>query len=468
MRKICKTVLDCTSRYSDNTAFSIIENGDIFTKKYADFIIDIMKAKKVVESINENRIAVIGWTSYAWICFSYAVIFSGKNLIIPDATLQREDILELLKISDANYAIITDESLGIDDFLKENMIECIGVSRNSIEVVELSKDFIPQDIELPIDNKIICFTSGTSKLAKGVVLSEKSLEYGLKNAASTIEGGLGDKIFIPLPTYHIFGFMLVMESLYKGQHICFGQGVRNVKKDIMAFQPKSLVAVPSILEFLIKCKKIPDSVMHVMTAGSKCSMDIYMKLREMGIRVQNGYGLSEVCGGIAISMNNDPVDKLTPCDYTDIIINDDGEITVRYEGIMEGYYNNPNAVKEAFYGEYFATGDLGYMDDDGCIHITGRKKDIIVLENGEKVNCLEIDNILSCMKGVKEGAIKDNDKEISVVIVLEDDYTQDYIDRQIEEYNNKQPVFRRIKNVEYTNEPLPRTSSGKLIRRKLY
>ena len=461
MNNLTANILRNCDKYEGNIALRYFENDEIVDRTYGELKKDILSAVAIIKDIKEERIAIIGMTSYQWICVAYASIFCGKHLIMPDATLSISDLKTLMNTTDVEYVILTDEREELEaEFIKER--PTVHIFMEDI----YSKELVD---EQKLDNKVgdvICFTSGTSKLAKGVVLGYDTIEVGNETALKTMPATVGDRIFIPTPTYHIMGFMITFTTLSKGMTACFARGVKTVRKDIKLLEPKLLVMVPSILEFLLNTNGITSSVEKVIVGGGVLRKEIYDKGCQKGIKVYNGYGLSELCGHVAVSMDASSVDKLKICEGVNVIITDEGEISIKYAGMMKGYYNNEEATNEVIRDGIFYTGDLGYVDEENNLIITGRKKDIIVMDNGEKVNCLEVDGMLNDIEGVREAAIAYINKELVAILVADDCYS-DSINKIIGEYNKEQPFFRKIARIVIRQEALPRTASGKLMRRKL-
>ena len=152
-------------------------------------------------------------------------------------------------------------------------------------------------------------------------------------------------------------------------------------------------------------------------------------------------------------------------DYLDYKLEPDGELCIRGDSIMLGYYKDPEATAEVLDADgWFHTGDLARVDEDGFYYITGRKKNIIILDNGENVSPEELENLLSKCEAVKECIVREKGKKICAVIYC-GEADQQTVRDFITETNRTLPLYKRMSAVEFSTEPLPRTGTGKLLRK---
>ncbi|MCR5608524.1 MAG: acyl--CoA ligase [Lachnospiraceae bacterium] len=461
-------MLDKTcEKNKQKTAFEYIEDGMVIQVSYGSLRTQINHAIKIVENIEEKRVALLGMTSFQWICMAYAMIACGKTIIFPDATLPLEDLSVLLKNTDCERIIITDDRKDLEALNELCPVEYYSMDR-VYKIIDRSVR-----IKAKCDNgEVIFFTSGTSKLAKGVVLTYDAIFAGVEIGIINHVPKNGERLMIPTPTYHIMGFMLTLISIKNCNIVCYARNMKTISKDMFTFNPDSMLLVPSLLDFIASSKKgIPAKTKRVMVGGGALSKETFTKARDKGLDVYTGYGLSEACGQATVSVRND-ISKMRLTDNMEVKISDEGEILLKSKSLMKEYYNNKEETDKVLIDGYLHTGDVGYITEDNCLVFTGRIKDIIVMDNGEKVNCRELDDIINAFEKVREGAIKWTGKELVAVIVPQDGFcnveeAEDYMMEQVKEYNKLQPFFRKISRVEIKNEPLKRTSTGKIQRREL-
>ena len=179
-------------------------------------------------------------------------------------------------------------------------------------------------------------------------------------------------------------------------------------------------------------------------------------------------GMTETCGDGIINYEQDEkhiraVGK--PDDHAEYKLDETGEICIRGGCVMLGYYKDPEATAEVLDADgWFHTGDLARVDEDGFYYITGRKKNIIILDNGENVSPEELENLLSKCEAVKECIVREKGKKICAVIYC-GEADQQTVRDFITETNRTLPLYKRMSAVEFSTEPLPRTGTGKLLRK---
>ena len=209
--------------------------------------------------------------------------------------------------------------------------------------------------------------------------------------------------------------------------------------------------------------------------GAPLSEKIAYELTSMGINVLNGYGITE-CSPI-VSVNRNFANRLGSVgqvlDCNEVKINNPdengvGEIYVRGTNVMVGYYNDEEATKEAFDNGWFKTGDLGYLDKDGFLFVTGRIKNLIILSNGKNVSAEEIEEkILDEISYVEEVIVYDDDDKLAAEIYLNETAEPEAktkIKKDIKDLNIKLPSYKKIAKTKIRDEAFPKTTSMKIKR----
>ena len=198
-------------------------------------------------------------------------------------------------------------------------------------------------------------------------------------------------------------------------------------------------------------------------------------MRDFGIDVFNGYGLTECSPAITCNRPGKfkPGSVGTPIGCCEIKINDPdedgvGEIYVKGTNVMVGYYDEPEATAEAFDGEWFKTGDYGRIDEEGFLFMVGRKKNLIVLSNGKNVSPEELEDKLMMIEYVSEVLVYEEDRKIVAEFFLnEKEYpdARDRIQADVNDFNRKMPLFKNINKVKVRDEEFPRTTTLKIVRK---
>lgn len=373
------------------------------------------------------------------------------------------------------------------------------------------------------------FTSGTTGTSKCVMLSERNILSSVNGAALSVEFFPDDTIVSTLPLHHTYELCCMLAGLGYGMNIGINDSLKHLIKNYKEFKPTGLVLVPLIVNTFYKriwdeAKKtgkdkkltlaltasemlravgidarrklfaeILDNfggrISKVVCGGAAMNPSIAECLEELGIEVSEGYGITECSPLISVNPYYAPkrgsVGPAVSCCRVRIDaerINDagfeEGEIQVRGDNVMLGYYKNPEATAEAFtFDGWFRTGDIGYMDKDGYIFITGRKKFVIVLENGKNVFPEEIEDKLTELPRVTECVVIGRKKGESVILtaIIYPDLTKfsaDATDEEILEglhadiadMNRKLVAYKQIKSIELRRTEFEKTTSRKIKR----
>ena len=434
---------------------------------------------------------------------------------------------------------IREEKIGnIKYFISMESEETYDNVYSQKELVKLGKDLMKNGAKsftkAKIDNEkmsIMLFTSGTTAKSKAVMLSHKNICTNLYDISCVFNLGPGDVILSFLPLHHTFectvGFLYPMSS---GTTISFCGGLRHIAEDLKDYRATAMIAVPILFETLYKklmkeidkkgqtnkvkfgkgisnilrrahidvrkvlFKEILDNfggrIRLLVCGGAAYSPEVEKGLLDIGIPTFQGYGLTETSPVIAAESlahrRNGSIGKLLPS-VEGIIIDPDeqgvGELAVKGDSVMLGYYENDEANREVFTEDgYFKTGDLAYFDKNDFLYITGRKKSVIVLKNGKNIYPEELETLINSVEGVKEsfvyGKPDEEDKDdlkICAKIVYDLDYfekkdikAEDDIKQelwnQVKNINKGIPTYKYIKEIKITTEELIKTTTLKIKR----
>jgi len=376
---------------------------------------------------------------------------------------------------------------------------------------------------------MMLFTSGTTSTSKAVALSHRILCANLMDIASVLEIHSQDTMLSFLPMHHAFecttGFLY---PLYKGAAVAFCEGIRHIADNLREYQITAMVSVPVLFEAMYKKLmkavekqgKLPKlqkgiKISNVLRkvhidARKKIFKEIHEKLggkvrlfvngaaaldvevergyNEIGIRIVQGYGLTETAPVVAAGTDDHykegSIGQILPSLEVRIANPDEngiGEIQVKGPSVMIGYYQNDEANKEAFVDGFFRTGDLGYIDNEGYLFISGRQKNVIVLKNGKNVFPEELENLVNRIEGVSESMVygrpeEDGDSKICVKIVYDKEIMEEMyktekepeiyeiLREKVKEVNKKMPPYKYIRDIMITTEPLIKTTTAKIKR----
>lgn len=376
------------------------------------------------------------------------------------------------------------------------------------------------------------FTSGTTGSSKCVMLCQRNIFSNITCACAHTDFGPDDVLLSVLPMYHTYELTCSLAALNYGAKLCINDKISHVLRNIKLFKPTALVLVPlfvynihkKIWSEASKQNKLTKLKLGIILSGTlkATGIDIrktvFKEVREtlggnlekiicggaalnpllieafnnFGISIYEGYGITECSPLVAVSpyyaVKYGSVGKPVNCCNVRIDPNSDkigesgyitDEIQVKGENVMLGYYKNDKATDEAFtYDGWFKTGDVGYIDDDGYIFITGRQKSVIVLENGKNVFPEEIEEYLTEIEEIEECVVVGRgDFHSSVILTavvypckalrdenISQSEIKDILMKKIMQVNQKLPSFKRLSDVEIRDEEFEKTNSKKIKR----
>ncbi len=546
-------------KYGEAPGFKFrAKDGGVDTRSYRRFSddIDALGTQLIAAGYAGSRIAIISENRYEWSVAFFATV-NGTGIAVPlDKYLPKNELVHLLSRGNAGVLffspsflpmireIAEEGSTPVRQFIcldtlpegAESEGRCfpdihtwIREGRTALE--NGNRSFV----DAPINRKtlsILLFTSGTTNLSKGVMLSHENITANLASIHACIHIDSRDVHLSLLPLHHTFentiGQMLMIQS---GACIAYCEGIKHVADNIREFGVTVLVAVPAILEAIYRQvqlgidksgkRKTVELMMNTSDKLRKIGIDIRRKLFKaifaklgpglrlavsgaapldpsvvigfdrLGLAVYQGYGLTETSPVVAA--NTDFVNvfgsighPLADIDVTldSIDANGMGEILTRGRNVMLGYYENEEATREAMDADgWFHTGDLGTIDADGIIRITGRVKSMIVLSNGKKAFPEEFEMLLNHVPGVKASfawgyATADGNVQICAKLVRDDAILMEknegvlpddaavsaQFEKAIREINTNLPQYKMIRYFIQSDEPLVMTTTLKIKR----
>ena len=315
--------------------------------------------------------------------------------------------------------------------------------------------------------RVLFFTSGTTQRSKAVVLTEKSLCSSAYNGGTLLPLSARDTLLCMLPLAHVFGFVCgLLWGLSCGACVALGRGARHYIDDCAFFRPTAASVVPMLLGFLLKHNLLNEELKLILVGAGDCPSELLGAVQAKGIRVSFGYGLTETSSGVALSLGDDPY-AMTVCPDDTITIAPDGEILVKVRScMMKGYYKCPEDTNAVLVGGVLHTGDLGCFDARGRLHVTGRKKDMLVLPDGTKLFRPEAEAELTKLLGGADLALLLHERRVALAI-HGDARSDEEIFAAIEPYQKSRSRSQQVGAILRQAEPLPRTATGKIKRWEL-
>ena len=314
--------------------------------------------------------------------------------------------------------------------------------------------------------KILFFTSGTTEQAKAVVLTDRSLCQSAWNGSAKLPLEPEDTLLCLLPLGHVFGFVCgLLWGLSCGACVALGRGARHYGDDCDYYRPTAVSVVPLLLGFLLQQGCVNAELKLILVGAGDCPPQLLKAAAARGIRVSFGYGLTETSSGVAISVEGDPY-AMEVCPDDTITLAEDGEILIEAPTcMMQGYYKRPEATREVLRNGVFYSGDLGRFDGDGKLHITGRKKDMLVLPDGTKIFLPEYEARLMSALGHTELAVTLRDDRPLLVYVGEAEEAA--LREKLKPVMAQLPRGQQLAGIVICEDALPRTATGKIKRWEL-
>ena len=509
-------VVFCTDTYKDSTAFQFTKDNIVIKKSFKEFSDDINGLGTALYNLRLHNvnIALIAENSYEWL-LSYFAVMNGGNVIVPiDPETSDEQIEKLINKTEISVVICSQKYLEKIQAVTNNfpVQQIIVLEKDISDLItkgktmfyEGERSFIDYNVKSE-ECSVIVYTSGTTSQPKGVMLSHKNLASDMVAAINNVYFA-GANILV-LPLYHTFAFIGVLCVMLSGRTISISKSLKDFKDELIKYRPQNLILVPMIVESLYKQiwmqakKKKQEDILHVLirisnfflkigidlrrilfpsihkSFGGKLELivtggasipDKYVKgFRSFGIQILNGYGISECSPVVTVNRN---------CYYRDNSVGQtldgvqikivENEILVKGDIVFSGYYQNEMETKQVFQNGWFKTGDLGYIDKDGFLYITGRKKYVIILSNGKNISPEELENYFYTLDYIKEVLVyqKDNQIEAEVYLGEDADVYRNCIDQNLKTINSLLPVYKNITKVKIRESEFPKTATNKIKR----
>ncbi len=442
--------------------------GTVFSVSYKELWRDLKAGARRAAALPESRIGIWGNSSYSWLVAAYACLLAGKHVILFDSSIGDEDFRRLAAYAGVQAVAAGGELAGEAETLFPDMP--VYVFEEFGKAGEIAGRCGEEEGCLPPggpEQDIIIFTSGTSAGSKGVVIPAGTLAGHLRMFRSALPGNPKETYFSPIPFFHIFGFLMVIEVLNRGGIFCISSGGRELKTDLWAYEADNVTLVPSMIKFVLETSGFPPQTRVVITGGSACPKEYQEILREKGITLYAMYGMSEVIGLAAISEAGGELLRYRPVDGIQVSISNEGEVLLTLPYHFKEYYGKEEETRRVLCGDTVMTGDMGTLDETGFLRITGRLGELIVLRNGEKLNAADTDTELSSLPGIAEAAVFGYGGYPVLAVTPGDGFDEGRFQEALERYNRGRPLDRKLVRVWNRDNPLPRTSTGKIKRNQL-
>lgn len=547
-------ITSSASLFGTQTAFLVKdEHSEPFRPiTFSQLMMDInaLGTQFVKMGLKDKKIAVIGENSYEWVV-TYFATTCGCGVVVPiDRELHPKEVANLMERAGVSALVHSsklrekaEEALGILDMEVEYVVD-MGIREDEegklsfSQLIQKGKEALAEGEREYLDAEInpdemcaLLFTSGTTGMAKGVMLSHTNLTANVYNMSKyvNVEGGVGLSV---LPMHHSYEMTChILTGLYQGISIAICEGLKYIQSNLAEVRASVMLGVPLIFENMHKRlmrqakaqgkletmekaiaysrkfklynkpaivkrmfkdvhNALGGNITHLIAGGAAINPKVIEDFEAMGFPMFQGYGMTE--NSPILAVNRDRYSKAasagTAMPGTEIRIDDPdesgmGEVIARGPSVMLGYYDNEEATAENIVDGWLMTGDYGYLDEEGYLYITGRKKSVIVTKNGKNVFPEEIEFYLTESDYIEEALVHEEETKAGEDTVIkaeiypnfnaiyselerevELDEVKDFISGIIDEINDEMPPYKRIKRFGVRKTEFVKTTTRKIKR----
>lgn len=422
------------------------------------------------KGMTRKHVALLTTNCRDWIIAFFAIVASG-NVVVPlNPALPKKIVLS--QCDQTDIVAICGGKAEVACFA--GVYPCISMGLlGEYEPMQLSDIFDADQDE----STLLLLTSGTTGQSKAVEITYANMECSIKSEDGVFTEPEIHRVMTVLPMFHIAGIRGTLAMLYRYKTLCAGRGAMHLFRDMPVLYPDYILLVPQIVESFVKIMKrtsysdlqknyIGPNLKRICVGGAPISPEVCKYLMERGFTVDSGYALSETTGvgtwGKWDEGHFNTIGKISNELQYRIV---DGELQFKGKPIMKGYYKDPVATATAIEDGWLHTGDMGFCDEDGYFYLIGRKKNLIVMPNGEKINPEEIEMQFEKYDEIAECRISYDDRSGILCIEIRTD-KKESAQEIIDLYNEKMPMPYQVRKVIYREKPFERTASGKLIRKE--
>lgn len=458
--------------YSDQPAFVYHhgEEDELTCVSYGQFIRDVCgfaeQLRKMIPNVSGRHIAFHCNTSYRYIVAYFGIIMA-RAIVVP-LNIQNDvrTLARQAQIADVQYVFHGED---LPEAIRQSFVK-LGIIFIDLDTVDFSLGGEPAlcaDTEDGNRLAVLLFTSGTTAEGKCVAIAEKSV---FSNFQPWIRAADARKYGFILPMYHVGFLASVLGSMYQGAEIDVFDMRRDLLDEMRLTQCDYMVVPPVVLAYLLKRsrknKAYIERIKAFHTGMTMLDVNMAREFWDMHhIPIFQTYGMTETLtrgtSNYAADISRlQSVGKLD--DGVELTVMN-GEVCIKGDQVMMGYYHDPEATAEALEDGWLHTGDLGYLDDEGYLYITGRKKNLIILSGGENVSPEELEGLVGACEGVMEVKVTERERKICAEVFCAPE-TRQRITDGIERINKTLPLYKQMTLVVFRDEPFPKTGSGKIKR----
>lgn len=484
-KNVCEIIEAAAKKHQAKAAFSFKENKRLQTRTFEQTYQDIQNAAGWLQE-NQwigKKAALVGAMDYDWaVCFM-ALLYTGSAVIPMNYTQNIEELQEDLDYLEPDVLLYGK----LDPIQTQWAKNTLRVKSAAIyEAREWPKGEAKLDFSSTPSKQLACvlFTTGSMGKKKAVMLSQENMAAICDGAAFAINAKKHTKEIAPVPNFHLMKIASIISMYSMGIEQYISSNSKRILKDIQEQKPSVVQTVPLIMEAIrslleegsgaeasaTKMQEFDKNLRTFSVGGSFSNSETIAFFERLGINVIAGYGMTEA--GVISNIREGrkkpgSVGEIPP--GTEVRIAD-GEIEVRGRNVMLGYYKDPEATKELFDNGWLKTGDLGYVDEEGYLFLTGRKKNLIILDNGENVSPEELEEKLEKCPYIREVLVKEKNGHLHAEVFADTETERppeelkEAINDFIQDMNRKNVMCKRIVSWSLRDTPFEKINSLKIKR----
>lgn len=511
-----------SNEYKGKTAFAFRKGRkNIQTRSFRDVHDDVEKLGRYLKEKfpPSTHIAVIGENSYEWLMAFLSIAISGNVAVPVDKDLPENEVAKLLDQADVEAVFCSETYMDLVESVPREAVFSLkkALSMSERDVSETEGGYVGAgmghtETVFPFDpdsSACIFFTSGTSGSPKAVMLSHANLAAEI-NGSCRLFKLEGDTLSV-LPFHHSFGLIVGVLMVFNyGYSNFLNKSLKNIYEDMILAGPQTTFLVPLFVDLFYRqalslvrarigdvsisslsglsdpelkmgsdigksvsetARQIFGGDLQFIICGGAVLDPLYVReYRSMGIEILNGYGSTECSSCTSVNRNYYHKDGSVgiPIPGAEIMIAPDNEVLIKGPHVMTGYYNDRASTDEALRDGWYATGDLGEMDENGFLTITGRKKNLIITKNGENVSPEGLESDLAKDEAVREVLVYERDEVITAEIFPADDHAGDigYFEELRRKVNSGRPVYKQIARIILRDREFEKSANKKIIRHR--
>lgn len=497
---IREIVIQAAAEFGDGDAVRYkAGKKEIVSKSYTELKRDSERFSCVLDKLGQQgcHVALTGATSYTWLTAYLGIVNSASVAVPLDVSLPAEEMCELIDRADATVFVVDEIRKDVAAIVKDRCPKLkylISMQKEKSDEEALSFWELMGEaageckaVPSPEDLCTIMFTSGTTGKSKGVMLTHRNLAEN----ATCLDMKIPKRTVIlsVLPIHHAYCLTMdIIKGMTLGSIICINDSLLRVAKNMKLFQPNMILMVPLMIETMAKkleeAADLPPEIVkkevfgenfHTICSGGAYLNPSYIDLfKRYGITILQGYGMTEcspvISTTVSWNIRKEAVGQLIPnCEAKTV----DEELWVRGSSVMKGYYKMPEETAAALTEDgWLRTGDLGYVDEEGFVYLTGRKKNLIITKNGENVSPEELENKIGVHRLVQEILVRESEGVIEAEIFPDYEYAKKkeitdiraILQEEIDGYNKTAPAHKRIYRLKIRETEFEKTPSKKIKR----